>query len=516
MPILSLVAFYTISTHTMKKLILALALFAFLIFACTNNTTTPPGGDSAHPPTSAGPGGFDTCSICTTCANPGMSDSLCSVIPHEVMFKISNDYVTNLDSSIQPHFDFFSWQSFIALNWPSDAKGNPIGTFTSNPNAPRVWETYCDPDTVFKTGVSSPGLSATLSALREARQKGLKFFRYSSKFHDPITPATQFLLADNNGLIDRNLNFVLFEEKLNPIEYNYIMKNNLNTKQGQLKFTSENPSAIQLPSGFYQGTTPYMNDSTVGAIEIKASWRILLPAKGDDTSRYYHRQALIFIPGANTASGKDLRVVATVGLVGLHIVHKTKAFGLQIWTTFEHIDNVPDDQQTAAMHAFDPHARRYSFYDPRCLTAPPNVPPGTPGKGNELKWNDTTPAEGYAYNYANHVVGDPGEQGQPQYYGTQVVRLIPVYFKTEEINKVWQQKVKGTVWENYKLIGSQWGKKQTNVPFTIINAPSLLANSTLETFEQTTSSCINCHNDFATISGTKIKTDMSFLFSHAK
>jgi hypothetical protein len=59
-------------------------------------------------------------------------------------------------------------------------------------------------------------------------------------------------------------------------------------------------------------------------IEIKASWRILLPATGDDTSRYYCRKATIFIDSLHTRNHKPLLITnVTVGMVGMHIVRKT-------------------------------------------------------------------------------------------------------------------------------------------------------------------------------------------------
>ena len=44
-------------------------------------------------------------------------------------------------------------------------------------------------------------------------------------------------------------------------------------------------------------------------------------------------------PGTHSCEEKK------VALVGLHFVHKTKSRPQWIWTTFEHIDNVPDPDQ---------------------------------------------------------------------------------------------------------------------------------------------------------------------------
>jgi hypothetical protein len=74
-----------------------------------------------------------------------------------------------------------------------------------------------------------------------------------------------------------------------------------------------------------------------GSTEIKAAWRILTDK---DTSairsRYYvvpNTQVL------DVASGKC--TAQDIALVGLHIVTKTPDRPQWIWSTFEHVDNVP-------------------------------------------------------------------------------------------------------------------------------------------------------------------------------
>ena len=67
-------------------------------------------------------------------------------------------------------------------------------------------------------------------------------------------------------------------------------------------------------------------------MEVKVAWRELTDQ--DDHTRYYVREALI--------AGEDgyNYTIATMGLVGLHIMQKTATFPQWIWSTFEHIDNV--------------------------------------------------------------------------------------------------------------------------------------------------------------------------------
>src|SRR5262249_47435241 len=57
----------------------------------------------------------------------------------------------------QKAFDLFSWDAFIALNWPADAQGTPLpGGIGDNPTASRVWENYIAATQVFKAGGAPP------------------------------------------------------------------------------------------------------------------------------------------------------------------------------------------------------------------------------------------------------------------------------------------------------------------------------------------------------------------------
>jgi hypothetical protein len=76
-------------------------------------------------------------------------DKLCSSMPHDILETFLQGY-SGLAANTQRPFDNFSWQLFVALNWPADKDGNPspkpIG---SDPTAPRVWEFYPTPAELF-------------------------------------------------------------------------------------------------------------------------------------------------------------------------------------------------------------------------------------------------------------------------------------------------------------------------------------------------------------------------------
>lgn len=438
-------------------------------------------------------------------------NSPCSILPIDVNEDLSGGmsgglgfgYDSFLDSAHQTPFDVFAWQTFIALNWPSDTSGNPTGSIYDPATAPRVWEHYSDPAQVF--GHGNPSLTFYLA---QAGKNGQKFFYMDSKAPVPIIkgntvnmdefvhPANLqgFKEADGHPLIDRNLNFALYEIKLNPIETKFIIDSNLNTLQGIYNYAQNNGNDIDLPESDSATRNP-------GSMEIKASWRILVPAQGDDTTRYYCRRATVYVDSAHTVNGKPLILTnVQVGLVGMHIIRKTaKVENNEIWITFEHVDNTPDNAQEAQQTA-----RQWSFYNPLCLNCTPNDAPDTlTGDGGVYKWNTTMP---YAARYG---VKAPGQDLQ-RTFGTQVTRTYPIYKFTDMTNRLWQQKLKGSVWANYRLIGTQWQQSEINPSPT---APNFLANTTLETYIQSDASCITCHQSASvTFKNTNILTDLSFVF----
>jgi hypothetical protein len=476
----------------MKKIRLLAALAGaavFVTYNCTNNKPAP-----------ASSGIYNQ--FCPTSPDGGP----CPQLPYEVNEKFVPGYTSTLDSAHQIPFDVFSWQTFIALNWPSDGNGKPAGnTVTDAPYAPRVWEYYADPAEVFN---NNPSL---MQLLAEAKKNGQKFFYMDSKAPVPLIDGKMvdmellnnshllkgFKQADGYPLIDRNLNFALFEIKMNPVETKYTLDNHLTTKQGIYTYATANGGMLNLPAS----DSAQKND---GSLEIKASWRILVPALGDDTSRFFCRKATIYIDSAHTRNHRPLILKnIQVGLVGMHIVRKTSQTAQkQIWTTFEHIDNVPDNPQQAEMEN-----RRWSFYNPGCFNCVPNTPPVLlPGDNKQYLWDTAMP---YAASYG---VTPPSQSGSTK-YGTQAIRVYPVYKYTEMVNQLWQAQLKGSVWANYRLVGTQWQRGDVKAGTPLPMAPNFLANTTMETFMQDSSSCISCHNHASVkFNNDTIPTDLSFIF----
>src|SRR5215470_15590683 len=142
-------------------------------------------------------------------------DQLCSFIPHTVIETIGGTGYSQLSPMQQMPFDVFSWQTFVALNWPAMPDGTPLDApINSHPDAPRVWNSYADVFEVFN--VESPtGLKGSPDACAALGAPDLPVLQLIAKSN--ILPAMQgsILQATEQPLIDRNLNFVLYDIRMN-------------------------------------------------------------------------------------------------------------------------------------------------------------------------------------------------------------------------------------------------------------------------------------------------------------
>ncbi|MFI5151506.1 MAG: hypothetical protein ACHQRM_17395 [Bacteroidia bacterium] len=404
------------------------------------------------------------------------------ILPHDVDVTLQNGY-NGLTPTIQPCFDLFSWRSFIALNWPADSKGFPLhGNFTDYADSDRVWEYYKDPGEVFQTEEQLLAFSGPYK-----KEHGIKeFHMFTKASHDLPLPAA-ILQATGQPVIDKNLNFALYEINMNTDEVNYIQSNGLNTTDGQEKF-KDKKGAIFFPEG--------KNGGPVGAIEIKTTWKVLVQGV-DSFNTFYKKRAIIYVSASQSLSHKPLYLKEWVGLVAMHIMHKTYTPKppFWIWTTFEHMNNAPEwkDRKTTA--------NKYSFFNPMCTTCPVDTAP-LPLLGGGYLWDSVKP---YAKKYAINGI-----------YGTQVVRQYPVYAPTDTVNKQWQKKLKaeGSVFANYRLIGSQWSATTDFQKMDTLPAPDTLANTVLETYIQSGSCTMTCHK--SATDAVKQKSDFSFLLGLAK
>lgn len=413
-------------------------------------------------------------------------------IPLQVLLPglgLPGSFTTPLE--IRPYFDYFSWESFIALNWPAatGSRGVPNQPNDSSvflnaaSGTPVVWGTYKDSFDLFgqKDQRPSPWESNTSPIPPCANgQPGARTLIFLSKGNSPLMQTKQ---AFSFPLVDQRGNYVYYDIRYDQAQYNFIRG-----QEGQpatylylLKNLAPAENAqfgVQMPM-----TTTSTTPATLGSIMVKAAWRI--KTDKDDTSRFYTTAAQTLDPQTQKCTP------VTVLLVGLHIAHKIDPFTEWVWSTFEQVDNVPPDAD---------------------IKPQPPVPPS----GYSFNNGTTNPITTGGYNYKPAVAATPSPSP------VQVTRVnpipnTPVGQSTREVNAFYQQLLKGTVWQYYQLVVTQWpfnpGIGQGN-PFMLMqnggvypqNAGSAFpvngaVNTTMETYFQTQNdaagaggnSCMSCH-----------------------
>ncbi|HTK95180.1 MAG TPA: c-type cytochrome [Terriglobales bacterium] len=339
----------------------------------------------------------------------------------------------DLDASNNPNVqhravDIFAWQLFLDMNWPAGTRrGEPDPEKPIGAPGRRVWETWKEASEVYLPNGRKP------APWQDSPSKSLvkRLFR-TQKVDDVLDAAVQPTGADGTlpiTLTDQHGRTVYYEIRMNRVAFDFVVGHRLYDSRVQ-----EQAGPVAFPDG---------------AILVKAAWRQLEPG---EESRYYTRAAQI--------CDKHERECAThtVGLVGFHIMIRTRTAPQWIWATFEQVENV--------------RGPKPSFSDPACRDC-------------AAVTNRQTPA------------------GVPN----QVVRATPIPAtdpvcseRTFDDNVVAMNRDvaaalarQGAVLANYELVGAQWpfapGRPETVFQVT----PPILANTTMETFIQETSSCMGCH-----------------------
>lgn len=465
------------------------ALAAATILSSCAATTSAPGGDQ----TSLAAAPINPCGAAAATLNP--------TIPQAAG---SNELGINC----------FAWQSFVALNWRADPArpGYPDpaagpGQFGLPSNAtPTVWETYLEASRVF---------AGPLQGRWQSRRPAVKRLVRTSKFHTlDLSDITQ-AGSGQHWLTSQRGEITYYEVMINRDEYEFITQDNfdLTTAAGQLACASQPgqrqsdgppPPRGPLRGGFNmpQGSQPGWIDTDcagnpaafgdgVGAMEIKAAWTPL-PADGSLNHRYLAAQAEIVDPVTRRAR------TVTVGLVGLHIARKRFPRAEWVWSTFEHVDNSPDEAAnggwTAPMLPPNPNRRPspgYTFFNPNCDPA-------------------RDPSYRCVHNAPPRRCGTSQISCDPYNRPMQITRLRPVDDSANQVTAwYWSLLPANSVFNYYRLIDVQWPTQpQIIVPPgqrvpAGMGTPSpqgasggtqqILANTTLESFQQSSASCMDCH-----------------------
>jgi hypothetical protein len=402
---------------------------------------------------------------------------------------------------LQHDFDVLSWDTFVALNWPAAANGQPdknklIGSQDASP----VWQSWKEPYEIFLPGGAPPPPWGTLRtapqdwppACKTLFREGMTLLNQVGKTPNLLGDSTQPFKT--GPLIDQNGRYARFEIVVNQPMFDSIVADKLFSKQNQRSATK-----VVFPCGSATTTPP-----TVGAITVKASWKILSDEEKKN-GHFHMTEAIVYTPPSDEPPVTEKCELLTVGLVGMHIVHKTIGAPQWVWSTFEHIDNCPTEGEPAAKP-------QYNFFSKNSPAPSPNEPPPRP-------W-------------------DPNKTEPPD-RRVQVVRKIPIPAPEKALSALYHDALRkinpDSVWLNYELVNTQWPTNpakgcdvETTAPVDRIGtpAPQFLGNSTLESYIQgkvpnVSSSCMECHANATTFTSGRpgnipIFSDFTFLLERAK
>ena len=372
----------------------------------------------------------------------------------------------------QNFVDIYSWNLFLALNWPAATANCAADTSKSIVNVKSgdgtyvVWQTYMPGENVFvNPGYQTPAAWCSGNALAAGAQR---VFNNEAKatsaaknlgghFLKIAEPGGDVLQASGDVVTDQSQRWLRYEKLMNQTEYDYIVPDRWNAVQLQAMMDNNQP--IQIPQG---------------SIEVKAAWKVLTPEEISGNT-YFTTQGIV----CNTPDGQRTpcnEKPVTMGLVGLHLVQQTSNGGTMFWSTFEH------------------KANDTVFFDPTS-TAPVNTD--------------------FAQKPFTELDANCKGINQP----TQIKRVTPVP-ASPELNGYYQQLLAGSVFANYQLISTQWA-----TGFGPSFTPPNVANITLETYVQDISSgnatgCFACHykatSNIKNASGQLQDSNHSFFFLEAQ
>ncbi|WP_053153898.1 hypothetical protein [Pseudomonas sp. Pf153] len=370
----------------------------------------------------------------------------------------------------QDLFDQYSWQMFIALNWPAQdgQRGDPDCNKQPGDPGYTVWQTYKTVEEIFLPQGANPG---PWNSPQKAKRLGIINIA-ALKNSTQVNAVDQ---AVGGWLIDQAGNPTYYDISANETSYDYIVDNQYYNADVVSKARN-----IDFPNG---------------VIEVKSSWRILTP--NDNASHYLTQIAQV---ATFDDQGKRNGVTeAYLGLVGLHIITKANGYPQWIWSTFEQVDNVPPKALSGGKWVDQPTSGTvYSYFNAAAPVASLNQSP--------CDWQTQ----------GAHLVCVP-KAGTTFQTPNPLNRVTPIADVTNGVNANYQSDpgLQKSVLKYYQLITTQRPLMPDNPSNPLGQpTPALSANVTMESYIQPNSSCMNCHS-MATPVKNPYKSDFSYLFKFA-
>ncbi|MCB1037014.1 MAG: hypothetical protein KDD47_24515, partial [Acidobacteria bacterium] len=168
-------------------------------------------------------------------------------------------------NTVQRATDIFSWQTFLALNWPAGkVRGEPDPSAPINGPGPRVWETWKEAFEIYLPDGSQPPPWDAREPIPPACAGASKRLVRTAKVSDVVDLKAQALPADGTlpaTLKDQQGRLVRYEIRLNRPLFEYIADP-----------ASPHYSGLALYNGIEQAKADGV-DFPVGSQLIKAAWR---------------------------------------------------------------------------------------------------------------------------------------------------------------------------------------------------------------------------------------------------
>jgi hypothetical protein len=368
----------------------------------------------------------------------------------------------------QSAVDIFSWNEFIALNWPATTACAPDTTksilgIRCGSQGPVVWQSQMSSDDVFVAPDKSPATWCGGEALAALFANKPRTLTHTAQTAAAPQSLDRLATAISQPTDVKPVGGVVTDQSGRWLRYERLMNQ---TELGEI--VSKNWYRLNVLNSLPSIAPP------TGSLELKLAWKILSPAE-IARGRYYTTLATVYnTPEGAPSPGSN---PVTLGLVGLHIIQKTPHQSGFFWSTFEQVDN-----DRVFFHA-----------------------------GGTSPVNKQT---------AKQPFTELKPDGTPINAPVQIKRVNPIR-ANPGLNAYYQRLLAGSVFANYRLVSTQWqtgGAPQ--------GTPPSVANIVIETYVQNAKAkrtgralpatgCLACHID-ATAANGKTLTDPSFLFLEAK
>ena len=272
-----------------EKIIFLLITIAFITLAGYSCQKTQPANTNVSPTAVASPAQLPPWPKGFPQAMP--SPVISGNIPRQVV--ISGSPATPQDA--RPFFDNFSWESFIALNWPalSGARGVPNNPndqaifFTAPNGTPVVWGTYKDSFDLFGQKDQRPSAWDKPSPAGPCGTTDQKTLIFITKGDTALMQTKE---AFSFPLIDQRSNLVYYDIRYDEAEYNFIRGQDSDPSSWLYLLKNLAPKE----NAQFGVQMPMTTTSALGSIMVKAAWRLSTSSRRSQTLLCNQRADLQF------------------------------------------------------------------------------------------------------------------------------------------------------------------------------------------------------------------------------